>query len=207
MHTPNKWKMNPDRITDFINRYSFAVMVDSELEATHLPLVYKADEGEFGTLYGHVSRANNQAGSLQGEQVLVIFNGPHSYISPTWYASTPAVSTWNYVALHAKGQVEYLDDNTTLGCLDELISKYEPAILNDTTLLPEDYQAKLLKGIVGIKIRLSSIQAKEKLGQHKSLQDQQGVVMGLSALDNEDAKSLLTYMLAAGVGDGKDKKS
>ena len=202
MHTPNKWKMTPERVSQFIKTYSFALMVDSEFEATHLPLVYKPDEGEFGTLYGHVSRANRHGKSLQGTRVLVVFNGPHSYISPTWYSEKPAVSTWNYAAVHAKGTVEYLDDDHTLACLDELISQYEPSILNDTSLLPADYQAKLLRGIVGIKIGLDSIQAKEKLGQHKSAADQQGVVTGLKSDKHPDARALLSYMLKHEVGIG-----
>lgn len=72
MHTPNKWKMTPERVSQFIKTYSFALMVDSEFEATHLPLVYKPDEGEFGTLYGHVSRANRHGKSLQDTRVLVV---------------------------------------------------------------------------------------------------------------------------------------
>ena len=202
MHTPNKWKMTPERVSQFIKTYSFALMIDREFEATHLPLVYKPDEGEFGTLYGHVSRANRHGKSLQDTRVLVVFNGPHSYISPTWYSEKPAVSTWNYAAVHAQGKVEYLDDDNTLACLDELISQYEPNILNDTSLLPADYQAKLLRGIVGIKIELDSIQAKEKLGQHKSAADQQGVVTGLRADKHPDAQALLRYMLKHDVGIG-----
>tara|TARA_B100002049_G_scaffold237263_1_gene227398 strand:- start:4123 stop:4722 length:600 start_codon:yes stop_codon:yes gene_type:complete len=199
--------MTPERVSQFIKTYSFALMIDSEFEATHLPLVYKPDEGEFGTLYGHVSRANKHGKSLQDTHVLVVFNGPHSYISPTWYAEKPAVSTWNYTAVHAKGKVEYLDDDNTLVCLDELISQYEPSILNDTSLLPGDYQAKLLRGIIGIKIKLDSIQAKEKLGQHKSIADQLGVVAGLKKDKHPDAQSLLSYMLKTEVGIGKDINS
>ncbi|MCF7499714.1 FMN-binding negative transcriptional regulator [Pseudoalteromonas sp. L1] len=76
MHIPNKWKMTPERVSQFIKNYSFALMIDSEFEATHLPLVYKPEEGEFGTLYGHVSRANRHGKSLQDTRVLVVFNGP-----------------------------------------------------------------------------------------------------------------------------------
>lgn len=202
MHIPKKWQMDPAQICDFISNYSFAVMIDGNFEATHLPLVYKADEGEFGTLYGHVGRANVHATSLQSTQVLVVFNGPHSYISPTWYATKPAVSTWNYAAVHAKGVVEYLNDEQTLSCLDELITKYEPTILNNTELLPADYQAQLLKGIVGFKITVTSLQAKEKLGQHKSAADQQGVVAGLATEVSTEAKSLLHYMQTLKIGIG-----
>lgn len=72
MHTPSKWKMTPERVSQFIKTYSFALMVDSEFEATHLPLVYKADEGELGTLYGHVSRANRHGKGLDKTRVLVV---------------------------------------------------------------------------------------------------------------------------------------
>lgn len=153
-------------------------------------------------IYGHVDRANEHAKSLQNTQVLVVFNGPHSYISPTWYATKPAVSTWNYATVHAKGVVKYLDDAQTLSCLDELIAKYEPAILNNTELLPADYQAQLLKGIVGFKIEVTSLQAKEKLGQHKSATDQQGVVAGLATQSSLEAKHLLNYMQAHKIGIG-----
>lgn len=203
MHIPTKWQMKTSQIAEFISTYSFAVVIDSDFEATHIPLVYKADEGEYGTLYGHVGRANIHAKSLQHKQVLVVFNGPHSYISPTWYVTKPAVSTWNYAAVHAKGIVEYLGDEQTLACLDELISKYEPAILANTDLLPKDYQMQLLKGIIGFKIAITSLQAKEKLGQHKSAEDQLGVANGLESEPSLDAQALLKYMQAVHVGVGE----
>ena len=84
MHTPNKWKMTPERVSQFIKNYSFALMIDSEFEATHLPLVYKPEEGEFGTLYGHVSRENRHGKSLQDTRVLVVFNGFCFYGVPSF---------------------------------------------------------------------------------------------------------------------------
>jgi transcriptional regulator len=127
---------------------------------------------------------------------------PHAYISPTWYDSHPAVPTWNYSVVHAKGIIELTDDATTAQVLESTIQQYEPALLQSGGFIPDDYQQKLAKGIVGFKIVIDELQGKQKLGQHRSQSDQQGVVKGLSLSNRTDEKQLLDYMIINNIGLG-----
>lgn len=198
MHIPEKLKMNSyEEIQEFIKNYSFAAVISADLEASHLPLIFKSSEGEMGTLYGHFARTNPHWKLVDSSEVLVIFSGPHSYISPTWYESKPAVPTWNYSAVHVRGIARLTDKNITLDALDETVKKYEPNLS-----IPEDFKSKLSNGIIGFKIEVSSIEGKEKLGQHRSKADQLGVVAALSSGQNLESQQLYQYMLNKNIGLG-----
>lgn len=203
MYTPKNMAMTDQQaITGFITQNSFGLMVSSSLNATHIPFVLDATVGEKGVLYGHVSRANPHWQEIKNQRVLVVFSGAHSYISPTWYNAKPAVPTWNYAAVHCYGVASLLSDAETQVILDRLVAQYEPNLLQDKQIMPDDYQQKLRQGIVGFKIVIDEIQAKEKLGQHKSMDDQQGVFNGLSASANTDASQLAHYMEQRDIGKG-----
>ncbi|QLE85355.1 FMN-binding negative transcriptional regulator [Shewanella sp. Scap07] len=199
MHIPDKWKINSDiEIQNFIKEYGFAAVISNDLEASHLPLLIKENEGENGTLYGHFARTNQHLKAANGAKVLVIFSGPHSYISPTWYHASPAVPTWNYSAVHVTGIIHLTDQETTLTTLDETVKKYEPNLT-----IPEDFKSKISKGIVGFKINIESLQGKQKLGQHRSTEDQLGVTSALSKTKSLESQLLYQYMVNRGVGIGR----
>ena len=160
------------------------------------------NEGELGTLYGHLAKANPQWKRLNGKEALVIFSGPHAYISPTWYATSPAAPTWNYAAIHVYGMVEILNLTQTREIIEQLVNKYEPSLLKERDILTNEIVEKLLPGIVGIKITISRIEGKLKLGQQRISEDQRGVVEGLQSVDSYGAKALVHYMLRKGVGIG-----
>ncbi|NVK26026.1 MAG: FMN-binding negative transcriptional regulator [Gammaproteobacteria bacterium] len=203
MYIPKNMAIEDDNvIEDFINEFGFGLLVSPELEATHLPLVFKRSFQGKGYLYGHFAKANPQWKELAGTRVLVVFNGPHAYISPTWYESKPAVPTWNYASVHCYGKVELLNDFETAKSMDELVSKYEPILHKRQDIMPSDYKQKLAQGVVGFKILLDDIQAKEKLGQHRKTADQSGVYSGLNKSAHLDAKSLARYMQKRKVGTG-----
>ncbi|GLX85328.1 transcriptional regulator [Thalassotalea loyana] len=198
MHIPDKWKINSNaEIHNFIKEYGFAAVISNDLEASHLPLLLKENEGENGTLYGHFARTNHHWKAAVGAKVLVIFSGPHSYISPTWYQASQAVPTWNYSTVHAKGIIQLTDQETTLTILDETVKKYEPNLT-----ISEDFKSKLSKGIVGFKINIESLQGKEKLGQHRSTEDQLGVTLALSKTESLESQLLYQYMVNRGIGIG-----
>ena len=198
MHVPEKWKINSNiEIYNFIKEYGFAAVISNDLEASHIPLLLKESEGTNGTLYGHFARTNPHWKTADGAKVLVIFSGPHSYISPTWYQTTPAVPTWNYSAVHATGIIQLTDQVTTLTTLDETVKKYEPNLA-----IPEEFKSKLSNGIVGFKINIESLQGKEKLGQHRSTEDQLGVLSALSKAESLESQLLHQYMVNRGVGTG-----
>ena len=187
---------------EFIEQFGFALLVSQDLQMTHIPLTLVREEGELGTLYGHVARANAHWKMLDKSVVKAVFNGPHSYISPSWYATGPAVPTWNYTALHVTGQATLLDDEQTIAAVHTLVAQYEPALLKNEALMPVNYQHKLAKAIVGFKIEIEQIEGKQKLGQHKTVADQQGTMAGLSRSKHSDAAALLAYMQQVGIGIG-----
>ncbi|MDX7998364.1 FMN-binding negative transcriptional regulator [Xenorhabdus sp. Reich] len=204
MYIPRKMIMTgKDNITEFISTYSFGLLISSSLTGTHLPFVFNPDEGENGVLYGHVARANHHWKELDEQRVLVVFTGPHAYISPTWYESTHAVPTWNYTAIHCYGVTKILSDNETKLALEALVNQYEPKLNKNTDLMPEAFLTKQRQAIVGFKIIIDEIQAKEKLGQHKSQDDQNGVFTTLSESKRTDDKELADYMKARNLGTGK----
>ena len=187
---------------DFIDAHGFAVVVSADLQATHQPLVLKRDEGEFGVLYGHFARGNPQWERLDGQDVLAIFSGPHAYISPTWYAATPNVPTWNYAAVHVKGRVTLLDAEHTLTVVEDTVRQYEPQLLEERVVITDAYRDKLLPAIVGFRLEITHSEGKQKLGQQRSAADQQGVFAALSASNRPDDQALAQYMARTGLGMG-----
>lgn len=201
MYIPNSLKMEPANSVDqFIQEYGFGVLVSETLQATHLPFLYDSTIGEFGILHSHMARANPHWKSLDGKDVMIIFSGPHSYISPTWYASGPAVPTWNYVAVHVYGKLNILSDEETLQVVNDTVKKYEPELLNNASVMPQAYREKLLKAIVSFKVSLTGVEAKHKLGQQRNSEDQFGVFSALQASSNLESVALANYMNRHNVG-------
>ena len=203
MYTPKNMQMlDVDQQLEFIHSYGFAILVSEDLQISHLPLIIESSESGVAHIYGHMAKANTQWKALDGTKVKAIFSGPHSYISPTWYAGSPAVPTWNYAAVHVTGIASLLDSAQTLVAVHKLVKQYESTLLNDNNLMPEDYQRKLAQAIVGFKIEVTHMEGKQKLGQHRSVGDQQGVAAGLANDPHLDASALLAYMRKTGTGLG-----
>tara|TARA_R110002153_G_scaffold19073_3_gene65889 strand:- start:11026 stop:11646 length:621 start_codon:yes stop_codon:yes gene_type:complete len=204
MFVPNKFNML--EIADkhrFIAEFGFGVMISSEdnLSATHLPFVLQTDEGEQGVLYAHCAKANPHWKNIEAAQVLVIFTGPHSYISPSWYSSKPAVPTWNYTAVHAYGIASLLDPQETLKAVDQVVEKYEPQLLIDQDIVTEPFKHKMLAAIVGFKIELTKLEGQLKLGQNRSKNDQAGIYDALNRSSSYEDLALAKYMQKLGMGD------
>ncbi|MBD5770354.1 FMN-binding negative transcriptional regulator [Marinomonas colpomeniae] len=203
MYIPNNIKMDDLFVAhDFIEEFGFGLIVSSSLTGTHIPFVLHKNEGEKGTLYSHCAKANPHWKELDKAEVLIVFTGPHSYISPSWYAKSPGVPTWNYSAVHAYGVVSLLNDNETLEAVEEVVHKYEPALLAKRDIITDEFRDKLLSGVVGFKIELSRIEGKLKLGQQRAKEDQVGVFNALSNSKNLDDLALANYMEKLNVGIG-----
>lgn len=203
MYIPSSFKINDISVAhDFINEFGFGVIVSSSLTGTHLPFVLHRNEGEHGALYSHCAKVNPHWQELEGTEVLIIFLGPHSYISPNWYALSPAVPTWNYASVHAYGKVVLLNGNQTLEAVEEVVQQYEPNLLVKRDLITNEFRDKLLSGIVGFKIELSKIEGKQKLGQQREREDQIGVYNALKNSEDLDAQSLAKYMEQKSLGTG-----
>lgn len=206
MYIPSKMKMN-DLATahDFIDDFGFGVIVSDSLTGTHIPFILKRNEGGYGVLYSHCAKANPHWKELQNAEVLIIFSGPHSYISPSWYAESPAVPTWNYAAVHAYGTATLLDEQQTLTAVNAVVHKYEPALLENREIITDEYRDKLLAGIVGIKIELTRIDGKQKLGQLRKPEDQTGVYQALVQSIKPEDQALAQYMKKVHLGTGIQK--
>lgn len=154
--------------------------------ATHLPLLLVRDEGPYGTLYGHLARANGQWQADSVGEALVVFQGPDGYVSPSWYATKgengKVVPTWNYQAVHAAGPVEFFEaPERLLDVVSALTDRQEsrravPWSVDDA---PADYIATMLRGIVGLRLPIRSLTASRKMSQNKTPRDRQGVLEGL----------------------------
>jgi transcriptional regulator len=165
---------------------SFATLVSmgkDGLIATHIPILLDANRGSHGTLVGHVARENPHWRAFAEDQdTLAIFQGPHAYISPSWYTTSYAVPTWNYVAVHAYGRSRLVEDPEPLyQIVAETVSTFEKQFDYAWDLeARREYAEKLLKNIVGFEIEITRLEGKRKLSQNRSAADQERVVAGLS---------------------------
>jgi transcriptional regulator len=200
MYVPSSFRIeDPARLADFIRQHGFATLVTSDGAAplaSHLPLQFHAQTGANGTLVGHMARANPQWKHFaSGREVLAIFQGPHAYVSPAWYATAPAVPTWNYTAVHAYGVPSLITDHARIvGLLSEIVAAYEST--RDKPWpgdLHEEYRDKMIQGIVAFEIALTLVEAKFKLSQNRPLADVQGVIDAL--LNSNDAGSVAVARL------------
>jgi transcriptional regulator len=133
---------------------------------------------------------------VKNENVLVIFNGPHCYISASWYTTTPAIaSTWNYMAVHVKGKIRFTDEKGTYDAVKAITNKYE----GTTTIaafdkLPEEYIQRMLKAIVGFTIEIESIENVFKLSQNRDKESQQNIIDQLVQRGDEQSAAIAKEM-------------
>ncbi|MDX1758610.1 MAG: FMN-binding negative transcriptional regulator [Arenibacter algicola] len=170
MYTPSHYKNeNLDEVREFLKQNSFGILInqtDGRPWATHIPLELDVDDVGKDILVGHISKANPQWKSFEGnEEVLAIFNGPHSYISSSWYKEEE-VPTWNYIAVHVYGKIQILNDEAVLDSLHKLVDKYEKASTNPVSINNLSHKTmRQIKGIVGFQIGITDIHATYKLSQ------------------------------------------
>jgi transcriptional regulator len=183
---------------EFMRRQSFAVLTSigpGGLIASHLPLLLDAGAGPLGHLVGHMARANPQWRRVEGE-VLAVFHGPHAYVSPSWYESPGTVPTWNYVAVHAYGAFQPVEDREgVLEILRTSVKAYESP-------RPEPWSFDesgphvdaLLKAIVGFRIEVTRLEGKWKLSQNHPEERRRRVIRALGAEPGDDAKEIADLM-------------
>jgi transcriptional regulator len=169
---------------------------------SNLPIVFDASAGPYGTIAGHLARANPQwHESDLSKPALALFMGADAYVSPSYYPSKQehgkVVPTWNYSMIAARGRLEIFEDAETLRAQVETLTKrFEAAFEKPWAVsdAPEDFIARQIKGIVGVRLHIESIEGKAKLNQNRSAADQEGVVTGLApsprASDREVAEAM-----------------
>jgi transcriptional regulator len=219
MYTP-KFNQVTERATllEVMRAWSFAILFGPDAigapVATHLPLVIH-DEGEHGLLEGHFALANPHWKSLAGRETLVVFSGPHSYVSPALYAERKSVPTWNYIAIHATGKLEIVEDEKDApaaaharkdALLKNLIAANEPAYAQQWNDLPISYRISMTSGIVGFRIPITKIEGKFKLSQNRPKADRRRV-HAAHAAGTPDQRALAEWMerLIPGLADASER--
>jgi transcriptional regulator len=200
MYVPESFKVDDQaKIEAFLARYDFATIVSSPpsgLVATHVPVVMRRATTGL-VLVGHVARANSHWELMDGAvESLAIFHGPHGYVSPTWYASGPAVPTWNYATVHAYGRPRANHDMTfTEELLRELVLRHEEG---PGAWRVEDQSRHFIEGlvsaIVAFEMPVARFEAKFKLGQNRSAEDRAGTIGGLEREPSLEAAALAAFM-------------
>ena len=202
MYSP-KFNQVSDRsiLIEAMQAYSFAILFGPQsstefpapLIATHLPLVVK-DEGEHGLIEGHFAKANRHWQALAGREMLVVFPGPHSYVSPTFYVDELSVPTWNYVAIHAYGTLSLVEyDAGKDALLAGLIQANEPAFARQWRAMPDGFRRAMLAGIVGFRIPIARIEGKFKISQNRDPQERINV-HAAHAAGTSDQQALAAWM-------------
>jgi transcriptional regulator len=196
MYVPATFAVHDEAaLYDFVERYGFAILV-SQTEtgpfASHVPLLL---DRAGPRLLGHVARANPHWEFLESGDSLAIFHGPHAYISPTWYVTPPAVSTWNYAAVHIYGKAKLVDAAEFGEIVERLVEQYEsPESAPQVNALPADLRAKLLAGIIGFELPIERIEGKFKLGQNRSTADQASMLAHLEH-GGDQGRALARFIL------------
>lgn len=187
------------RLHEFIQNHGFAVVTThgaSGLIASHVPVFLDPTRGPQGTLFGHFAKANEHAAEM-GSETLVVFTGPHAYISPTWYATPNTVPTWNYVAVHATGLLAPVDRDLLVQILKTTVDQYEgpqpsPWAFDSST----EFHQKLMDGIIGFQIEITQLEGKWKLNQNHPQERRQKVMDALNAAGGEHQLEIAALMAA-----------
>lgn len=183
-------------LADLVDAISFGVLItldDGRPFASHVPFLYDRDAN---VLHAHVARANPQWQQFGAtREVLAIFQGPHGYVSPTWYVD-PGVPTWNYAAVHVYGTATAIEDaDATARHVEALAARFEQQ--SPSPWVPS-YDKRRLAGIVGVEIAVTEIQGKLKLSQNRSAADRAQVIARLEASGSDNDAALARLMKAAG---------
>ena len=207
MYTPPQFEQpHIEVMHKLMSQYPLASLITINancIEANHIPLHLSVEEGEFGVLRGHIARANPVWKDFATDtETLAIFHGPDAYISPSWYATKPAlgkvVPTWNYAVVHAYGVLRIVDDAAWVRTqLEALTQQHEdnfphPWAVSDA---PEEFTEKLTGMVVGIEMLITRISGKWKVSQNQPLQNQKSVIEGL----NTNGQNAMAELVKSGV--------
>ncbi|MEE3327221.1 MAG: FMN-binding negative transcriptional regulator [Myxococcota bacterium] len=204
MYTPTHFaEEDTELLYSFMQNHPFATLVTNQSDgplATHLPVeVEKSRDGNQGRILGHLARANPHWELFDSpDHSLLIFHGPHNYISPAWYESKNMVPTWNYAAVHAYGRIHLIDEpDEVRGVLDALVDRFESQRATPwVNELDDEFMNQLQAAIVAFEFKIEKLEGKFKLGQNRRLVDQKSALLGLeSETSNIELASLTRQRL------------
>ena len=201
MYIPELYKNeNPEDIRNFLKSNSFGILInqtEGKLWGTHIPLELDTNSEGKEVLFGHISKENPQwKGFEKGTEVLAIFSGPHSYISSSWY-DHENVPTWNYLAVHVYGTIKIMEGGELLESLKELTNKYEAHSEKPVTVegMSKSYLEKEMRGIVGVSIKITSVEASFKLSQNRDDKNHAEIVSQLKKRGDASSENVAQEML------------
>ena len=182
----------------------FAILISSTEEepfATHLPMFVSETDDNL-VLRGHVAKANPHWRHLeQNPNCLTIFHGPHAYVSPSNYTSRENVPTWNYGAVHVYGKARvFASPDDLQGVLNQLIGTFEPAYADQWATFSDTYRERMLSHIVGFEIAVTKIEAKFKLSQNRTKEEQANVITSLEKAEDTAISGVSRLMREQGLG-------
>ncbi|MGC4090212.1 MAG: FMN-binding negative transcriptional regulator [Polyangiaceae bacterium] len=188
-----------ETLLELIDQYPFATLISHgsvEPTLSHLPLLLDRITPGGDELIGHMARANRHWQLFEaGAPLLVVFQGPHGYISPGWYESAPSVPSWNYAVVHVVGSARVVDSQETASILGRLVERFESARPEPWRFdsLPADFVQDELKAIVGFRIRIERLTGKFKLSQNKEPPDRDGALAGLEREGDAASRELAAF--------------
>lgn len=185
---------DPKVVLDFMKQHPFAMLIgnnDNVAHATQIPLLFEERDGKLFFL-GHMMRKqDHQKAFEKNPAVLVVFTGPHTYVSATWYANPQQASTWNYMSVHVRGTLQFLDEQGLVDALKKLTLHFENNNPHSSTIfdnLPTDYTSHLMKSIIAFEIEVEKIENVFKLSQNRDEQSFHHIMDKLSGQDADSDK-------------------
>lgn len=197
---PHYRNADTQELLAFIRAFPFAVVAcngPGVPQVSHLP-VLPEEQGTTLLLHTHFSKANPQAQQLHdGDELLVIFQGPHGYVSPAHYEKTQNVPTWNYVAVHARGKATVLrDHDAAYALLEKSIQHFEPAYFSQWKSLDTVYVQQMIRSITAVQITVDTLEGKFKLSQNKTAAERENIIRTFEKSDAEHEQQTAAYMKA-----------
>ena len=197
MHIPKLYREEDRaRIIEFLKANSFPVLVShdgEDLIATHLPVEIVEHADGALTILGHMSRANPQWKSFGEQEVLLIFQGAHTYISPRWYNHVN-VPTWNYINIHVYGKIRMVDGGELKSLLGELVNKHEVGTGYSMEGLPADFVEKEMRGVAGFALDVTRLDAASKLSQNRDDESYSNIISHLKARSDDASAEIANEM-------------
>jgi transcriptional regulator len=194
---PHYKEQDKQKVIEFMKDHPFVTLIGTDkngrIEATQIPvLVEEKEERLF--IYGHMAKKSDHHQAFkENPNVLALFTGAHTYVSGTWYSGNPQqASTWNYISIHARGQIKFLDETALVGLLKKLSLHFENNNLTSSTIydnLPVDYKEKMIKAILAFELEVTEMDNVHKLSQNRDEKSYDNIVQQLKQQEG-DAKEI-----------------
>lgn len=189
------------KVIAFMKENSFATIIgigEQYPVASHIPLEVEVQEDGKIFLSGHMmKKTDHHIAFEKNENILVIFNGPHTQVSAGWYTNPAMGSTWDYMVVHAKGKIKFKDELGTYEAVRDITNKYEGSERSSSfDKIPQEYIDKMVKAIVGFSIEVESLENTFKLSQNRDKESKQNIIEELHKRGDDNSKAIAKEILS-----------